>query len=125
MSYEKQTWETGDIVTSAKLNHLEDGIANGTYIVYPVYNENYTEATLRDADNNTVSYNMIKDQYNTILVNIDESGGPSNLSTGISFLAEFQYSHNKYSAYFTGGTSSPMSFSAQDADAALTWVDNQ
>ena len=27
MSYEKQTWETGDIVTSAKLNHMEDGIA--------------------------------------------------------------------------------------------------
>ena len=29
MSYEKQTWETGDIVTSAKLNHMEDGIADG------------------------------------------------------------------------------------------------
>lgn len=27
MSYEKQTWQTGDIVTSAKLNHMEDGIA--------------------------------------------------------------------------------------------------
>lgn len=29
MSYEKQTWETGDIVTSAKLDHMEDGIAKG------------------------------------------------------------------------------------------------
>ena len=28
MSYEKQTWQTGDIVTSAKLNHMEDGIEN-------------------------------------------------------------------------------------------------
>lgn len=27
MSYEKQTWATGDIVTSSKLNHMEDGIA--------------------------------------------------------------------------------------------------
>ena len=27
MSYEKQTWQTGDVVTSAKLNHMEDGIA--------------------------------------------------------------------------------------------------
>lgn len=27
MNYEKQTWQTGDIVTSAKLNHMEDGIA--------------------------------------------------------------------------------------------------
>ena len=26
MSYEKQTWVTGDTVTAAKLNHMEDGI---------------------------------------------------------------------------------------------------
>lgn len=29
MAYEKQTWQTGDVVTSAKLNHMEDGIAEG------------------------------------------------------------------------------------------------
>lgn len=29
MSYEKNTWKTGDIVTSEKLNHMEEGIANG------------------------------------------------------------------------------------------------
>lgn len=28
MAYEKQTWQTGDVITSAKLNHMEDGIAN-------------------------------------------------------------------------------------------------
>ena len=28
MSYEKQTWQSGDTVTSAKLNHMEDGIAS-------------------------------------------------------------------------------------------------
>lgn len=27
MSYEKQTWVTGEIVTADKLNHMEDGIA--------------------------------------------------------------------------------------------------
>lgn len=27
MAYVKQTWQTGDTVTSAKLNHMEDGIA--------------------------------------------------------------------------------------------------
>lgn len=26
MPYLKQTWQTGDVVTSAKLNHMEDGI---------------------------------------------------------------------------------------------------
>lgn len=27
MSYEKQTWATGDVITAEKLNHMEDGIA--------------------------------------------------------------------------------------------------
>ena len=27
MGYEKNTWARGDVVTSAKLNHMEDGIA--------------------------------------------------------------------------------------------------
>ena len=29
MAYTKNTWADGDIVTSEKLNHIEDGIANG------------------------------------------------------------------------------------------------
>ena len=28
MSYEKNIWKTGDVITSIKLNHMEDGIAN-------------------------------------------------------------------------------------------------
>lgn len=28
MSYEKQTWVDGDLITADKLNHIEDGIAN-------------------------------------------------------------------------------------------------
>ena len=27
MAYSKQTWQTGDTITAAKLNHMEDGIA--------------------------------------------------------------------------------------------------
>ena len=29
MSYDKQNWQTGDVITANKLNHIEDGIANG------------------------------------------------------------------------------------------------
>ena len=29
MSYEKQNWKNGDVITEAKLNHMEDGIATG------------------------------------------------------------------------------------------------
>ena len=28
MSYEKTTWETGDVITAEKLNNIENGIAN-------------------------------------------------------------------------------------------------
>ena len=26
MSYEKHTWETGEVITADKLNHMEEGI---------------------------------------------------------------------------------------------------
>ena len=29
MSYEKQNWKNGDVITETKLNHMEDGIATG------------------------------------------------------------------------------------------------
>lgn len=28
MAYEKQTWDTGDVITAEKLNHIEAGIEN-------------------------------------------------------------------------------------------------
>ena len=35
MAYEKNTWATGDVVTSTKLNHMEDGIASGGLPIIP------------------------------------------------------------------------------------------
>lgn len=34
MSYEPTTWKDGDLVTSAKLNKIEQGIANGGNILF-------------------------------------------------------------------------------------------
>ena len=40
MSYEKQTWHTGDIITEGKLNHMEDGIYNaGALVVHKIESE--------------------------------------------------------------------------------------
>lgn len=33
MSYEKQTWQTGEVITEQKLNHMEDGIAMGGVLI--------------------------------------------------------------------------------------------
>ena len=42
MSYEKQTWQTGDVITDDKLNHMEDGIAGAggePLLVHESYDE--------------------------------------------------------------------------------------
>lgn len=33
MSYEKNTWQKGDVITANKLNHMEDGIAGGGGVI--------------------------------------------------------------------------------------------
>lgn len=58
MSYVKTTWHTGDVVTSAKLNNMEDGIANAGGYLYAelsyddstsTYSCNKTNAELYEA----------------------------------------------------------------------------
>lgn len=41
MAYEKQTWQTGDVITQEKLNHMEEGIA---------LDENYEKQTWSTGD---------------------------------------------------------------------------
>ena len=53
MSYEKQTWKTGDIITSEGLNHIEDGIANNN-----IYFLNIIETL--DEDNNVTIQRLDK-----------------------------------------------------------------
>lgn len=45
MSYEKNTWNKGDVITSAKLNHMEDGIAGGGVLFINIEN-NDNEAVM-------------------------------------------------------------------------------
>lgn len=47
MSYEKNTWAKGDVITANKLNHMEDGIAEsggGAFIVR-LLDTNYLDKT--------------------------------------------------------------------------------
>ena len=49
MSYTKNTWNTGDIVTSEKLNRMEDGIASGENVFIvggATYGDSGVEGTL-------------------------------------------------------------------------------
>lgn len=44
MGYEKTNWKTGDVVTSEKLNNLENGVADaGDYIItVPLSDEDFS-----------------------------------------------------------------------------------
>ena len=56
MAYTKQTWNTGDVITAEKLNHMEDGIGGNVFI-----------ANLSEDDGTTV----IDETYNEIVEAFD------------------------------------------------------
>lgn len=43
MAYEKQVWNTGDIITKDKLNHIENGIKNGENLILSITTEEREE----------------------------------------------------------------------------------
>ena len=45
MAYEKQTWQTGDVVTAEKLNHLENGIADTNTMIINVSEQGVMDKT--------------------------------------------------------------------------------
>ena len=51
MSYDKNTWVTGDVITAEKMNHIEEGLKNLSDLVEEMKNEivNYE-------DGNEVAY---------------------------------------------------------------------
>lgn len=57
MSYEKQTWNTGDVITATKLNHIEDGIfsGGGTGLINILYDETEQNYYLDKTYNEIVS----------------------------------------------------------------------
>lgn len=91
MSYEKQTWAKGDIVTSTKLNHMEDGIAGGggeSGILYTAANVTAEAVTL------TNTWKEINDADYAIFVSNEEGRKDYGLlllsqDTGESFEVTF------------------------------------
>ncbi len=73
MSYTKQTWQAGDEITSAKLNHLEDGINSvaGEVANFPVEVNN-------PQDGDTLIYNAAKQKW---------VSGSNSSSSGVGYLA--------------------------------------
>lgn len=67
MAYEKQTWVNGDVITAEKLNHMEDGIAEGgdcdcgfecTETMQTLFNETVTTIEGEDDSSATLAYSQ-------------------------------------------------------------------
>lgn len=74
MSYTKNTWKSGDTVTSAKLNNIEDGIASsGAFIVHGTFSDDTItlDKTWKEI------YDAAQEKYVGIIVHGD--GGVMNL----------------------------------------------
>lgn len=74
MSYEKQTWVNGDVITDNKLNHMEDGIANAGGAMF------VTETNENDTSTLGNTYKEIKDAIDAghvayIVASISDGGG--------------------------------------------------
>ena len=70
MSYTKQTWQAGDEITSAKLNHLEDGINNIATEV-----ANFPVEVNNPQDGDTLIYNAAEQKWVSGSNNGSDSGG--------------------------------------------------
>ncbi len=98
--YEKQTWNTGDVITEEKLNHMEDGIASGgsgggTFFVGSTYDESTQIETLDK------TWKEIVDAFNAGKnVILKFSDGPT--ITTIYTLAGYGCANNNFAVRFFG-----------------------
>ena len=108
MAYSKNTWQSGDVVTSAKLNNIENGIANCNGAITLTEDEGAGTVTL------SVSYNDVLRMINTGIFPfaIKQSDADGNT---IMMLNVFYESGGVYVATFDG-----YDFIASSADELLT-----
>lgn len=132
MSYEPTNWKDGDLVTSAKLNKLEQGVAAGGGITFVemdsksnTYTLNKTWQEIYDAAKSGVVY-----------LKIIRESNPGSLSVPIPIsinntiinnpLIQITYRENSLSAYLVkfndiDGSDLPTTFQAESADDYPTY----
>lgn len=110
MAYDKNTWKSGDVVTSAKLNNIENGIAAVSNAI--VATETDTGYTL------SVSYNDVLDIISNGILpfTVIEDEGAEEILVCIYYWAE----EGSYDVSFSAiDKSLTYDFIANDADALL------
>lgn len=111
MAYTKQTWQTGETITADKLNHMEDGIADGSGSgsVFNV-NSSFDEQRGVYALDKTWQeiYDASKNGALVVVTNtIEETGSMSNVKEIVHTTSYGANSNPKYRVctfYLYGGT---------------------
>lgn len=122
MSYEKQTWAAGDKITSAKLNHMEDGILQSGF------NTSGNILILFDPsldDSLHLSYNEIEAMLERNILpylHLVEEGGHA-----LAFLESYSVNQDGNTTtyevrFYTPYPTNDLVFTANDADGTLTIV---
>lgn len=96
MSYTPNTWKSGDVVTSAKLNNIEQGIANATLLVTATQgNSGFTCDTKA-----SVMYNAITNGQ-TIVINLPAISAACTVinATGEDGRYSFVVYYDEYTAF--------------------------
>jgi len=97
MSYTKQTWAGGDTVTSAKLNHMEDGIAGaGPDLVFEVDSTDpsqVTSATLISGSYADAAAKVNDGGYLTahVYTTFDDPYEKDTITFGVVYCAHFNF----------------------------------
>ena len=113
MAYDKNTWKSGDVVTSAKLNNIENGIANCNGLITGTLDEGTGTRTL------SVSYNDVLRMINTGIVPFSAQGSPYENAIVLVESYGFDNSISRY--YIQMGS---IFFRAESADELLVFVDD-
>lgn len=129
MSYEKQTWATGDVITAEKLNNMENGIENAGIVKWLkveldtmiIADEEVEILKICDLDDSPISYNDILSMLNTLKywiclrINIDSLPFFSNCWLHIGDMQD----HGGYFSVSFHSSNEVYVFGADDADGQL------
>lgn len=107
MAYDKNTWQSGDVVTSAKLNNIENGIAGAYGRIEVVYDDDTGNTEVMASYNDLMS--MVKNGVLPVMVEItsENDGEPTGFalyplegvaSMGVMFMATFWSYDNPFTA---------------------------
>ena len=78
MAYTKQTWATGDTITAAKLNHMEDGIEDGGSSYDAVILLTHAENSGND-DTTNITPSIVSGTYAACAAKLEAGTAPSIL----------------------------------------------